>query len=65
MINGILNIIAAVLFAVISMQKDWNMIWLCAAAVYLLAGMLNMIIHAVKNAKKQKAARKAEEEKNG
>lgn len=63
MINGVLEIVAAVLFAVIALGKDMDMIWFTIAAVYLVCGILNLIVHTVKNYRKQKAAEKAAAEK--
>ena len=61
MVNGVLLIVAAVLFAVIAMGKEMDMIWLCTAGVYLTAGLVNLIIFAVKRRKKQKASEAAKE----
>ena len=62
MINGVLNIVAAVLFAVVSFGSDMRVIWLSIAAVYLVCGILNLIVHTLRVKKMQKAARKAEQE---
>ncbi|MBR3974127.1 MAG: hypothetical protein IKJ99_09300 [Oscillospiraceae bacterium] len=64
MVNGVLMIVAAVLFAVIALGKEMNMLWLCTAGVYLVAGLINLIVFAVKNRKKRKAA-EAEASKAG
>ena len=58
MINGVFMIVAAVLFAVIAIGREMDMLWLCIAGVYLLAGIVNLIVYAVKNSRKQKAAEK-------
>lgn len=63
MINGVLEIVAAVLFAVVALSKDMDMIWFTIAAVYLVCGILNLIAHTVNNFRKQKAAEKAAVEK--
>ena len=63
MINGVLEIVAAVLFAVIALNKGVDMIWITIAAVYLVCGILNLVVHTVKNYRKQKAAEKAAAEK--
>lgn len=63
MINGVLEIVAAVLFAVVGLDKGFDTIWLCIAGVYLVCGILNLIIYSVKNYRKQKAAEKAAAEK--
>ena len=41
MVNGVLEIVAAVLFAVIAIKEDMNMLWLCIAGIYLVAGVMN------------------------
>ena len=60
MINGVMHIIAAVLFGVIYMFGNMGVIWLWIAAAYLLIGVLNLIVYAVRNNRKQKAAQKTE-----
>ena len=62
MINGVLNIVAAVLFAVVSFGSDMRVVWLSIAAVYLLCGIINLIVHTLRVRKMQRAARKAEQE---
>ncbi len=59
MINGVMHIVAAVLFAVISVQNDLNMIWMGIAGVYLVMGVVNLTIHALKIRKMERAAKKA------
>lgn len=59
MINGVMEIVAAVLFAVISLDKGVDMIWLSIAGVYLVSGILNLIVYVIRNNRKQKAAVKA------
>lgn len=61
MINGVLHIVAAVLFAVVSVQNGMNIIWLGIAGVYLVSGVINLAIHALKIRKMEKAAKKAEQ----
>jgi len=64
MVNGVLMIVAAVLFAVIAIGRELDMLWLCIAGFYLVAGLVNLIVYAVKNSRKQKAAeKKAAEQK--
>lgn len=63
MINGVLEIVAAVLFAVVALGKDFDVIWLTIAGIYLICGILNLVVYAVKNYRKQKAAEKAAAEK--
>lgn len=59
MVNGVMSIVAAVLFAVVALNDGMNMIWLTIAGIYLVWGILNLIIYAVKNSRKQKAAQQA------
>ena len=60
MINGVLQIVAAVLFAVISLNEGINIIWMGIAGLYLVVGIVNLIVHSVKVKKIEKAAKKAE-----
>ena len=57
MINGVLHIVAAVLFAVVSVQNGMNIIWMGIAGVYLVTGVINLAIHALKIRKMEKAAK--------
>ena len=59
MINGVMHIVAAVLFAVIAVKEGISIIWLGVAAVYLITGVINLAIHALKIRKIEKAAKKA------
>jgi len=61
MINGVMHIVAAVLFAVISIKEGTNIIWMGVAGVYLIVGVINLTIHALKTRKMEKAAKKAEQ----
>ena len=61
MINGVMHIVAAVLFAVIAVKEGISIIWLSVAAVYLVTGVINLVIHALKIRKIEKAAMKAEQ----
>ena len=60
MINGVMHIVAAVLFGVIYMFGNLGMIWLWIAAAYLVLGVVNLVVYSVKNNRKQKAAQKPE-----
>ena len=62
MINGVMHIVAAVLFAVISLNGGFNVIWMAIAGIYLVSGVVNLAIHALKVRKIEKAAKKAEHE---
>ena len=60
MINGVMHIVAAVLFAVIAINEGVNIIWLGIAGIYLATGVINLSIHGLKMRKMEKAAKKAE-----
>ena len=60
MINGVMEIIAAVLFGVVYMFGDMGVIWLWIAAAYLVMGVMNLVVYSVRNIRRQKAAAKAE-----
>ena len=62
MINGVMHIVAAVLFAVVSLNEGINLVWMGIAGIYLVAGIINLIAHALKVRKMEKAAKKAETE---
>ena len=59
MINGVMSIVAAVLFAVVAISEGMSVIWFAIAGVYMVWGILNLIVYAVKNIRKQKAAQAA------
>ncbi len=63
MVNGVLNIVAAVLFAVVSLKDGFNPVWMAIAGIYLLAGIVDLIVHSVKVNRMKKTAMKAEQEK--
>ena len=54
MINGVMNIVAAVLFAMVYLFGNMGIIWLWIGAAYLVLGILNLIAYAARNYKKQK-----------
>ena len=58
MINGVLLIVAAVLFAVVHLFGGLGVMWLWIAAFYLAAGVLDLILHVVKEKAKVRAANK-------
>ena len=60
MINGVMHIVAAVLFAVIAVKEGTSVIWMGVAGIYLVTGVINLAIHALKIRKMERAARKAE-----
>ena len=59
MINGVMSIVAAVLFAVVALKENMDVIWLAIAGIYLVWGILNLIIYWVKINRKQKTAQQA------
>ena len=69
MINGVLLIIAAVLFAVVYLFGDMGILWLWIAGFYLIAGIADLVIHVIRekarlrsaNKEAQKSAKAAEE----
>ena len=69
MINGVLLIIAAVLFAVVYFFGNMGVLWLWIAGFYLASGIGNLIIHVIRekarlrtaNKEAQKSAKAAEE----
>lgn len=63
MINGVLLIIAAVLFAVVYLFGEMGQLWLWIAAFYLVAGIADLVIHALKEKHKLRSANK-EAQKN-
>ena len=58
MINGVLLIIAAVLFAVLYLFEHLGIMWLWIAGFYFVAGVLDLIIHVLKEKGKVRAANK-------
>ena len=63
MINGVMNIVAAVLFAMVYLFGRLGVIWLWIGAAYLVLGILNLAAYAARNHKKQKqSAREAAKE---
>ena len=63
MINGVMHIVAAVLFAVISIDGGFSPIWMGIAGLYLITGVVNLAAHALRIRKIEKAAKKAEQNK--
>ena len=58
MINGVMHIVAAVLFAMVYLFGNMGIIWLWIGAGYLVLGVLNLIAYAARNHKKQKQSAK-------
>lgn len=58
MINGVLLIVAAVLFAVLYLFEGLGIMWLWIAGFYFVAGVLDLIFHVVKEKSKVRAANK-------
>lgn len=63
MVNGVFQIIAAVLFTVVHLSTDMGIIWLCIAGAYLVIGIVNLMIYAIRNKHQLHKARK-ESQKN-
>ena len=61
MINGVLLIVAAVLFAVLYLLEGLGIMWLWIAAFYFVAGVLDLVFHAVKEKVKVRSANKKAE----
>ena len=61
MINGVMHIVAAVLFAVISLDGGFSPIWMGIAGLYLVTGIVNLAAHALRIRKIEKAAKKADQ----
>ena len=61
MINGVMQIVAAVLFAMVYLFGNMGVIWLWIGAAYLVMGIVNLVAYAARNHKRQKqSARLAE-----
>ena len=58
MINGVLLIVAAVLFAVLYLFEGLSILWLWIAAFYFGAGVLDLVLHVLKEKAKVRAANK-------
>ena len=58
MINGVMNIVAAVLFAMVYLFGNMGIMWLWIGAAYLVLGILNLVAYAARNHKKQKRSAK-------
>jgi hypothetical protein len=58
MINGVLLIVAAVLFAVLYLFEHLSIMWLWIAAFYFVAGVLDLVMHVLKEKFKVRAANK-------
>ena len=58
MINGVLHVVAAVLFAVVHLFGGLGVMWLWIACVYLAAGVMNLLVYYLKNRSKIRAANK-------
>lgn len=58
MINGVLLIIAAVLFAVLYLFEGLGVMWLWIAGFYVVAGILDLVVHVLKEKGKIRAANK-------
>ena len=63
MVNGVLLIIAAVLFAVVYLFGKMGTLWLWIGCVYFAAGVANLVVHVIREKAKVRAANK-EAQKN-
>ena len=61
MINGVLLIVAAVLFAVLYLLEGLGIMWLWIAGFYIVAGVLDLIFHVVREKAKIRSANKKAE----
>ena len=61
MINGVMHIVAAVLFAMVYLFEGLGIMWLWIAAFYLVVGIVNLISHVVREKVKVRAANKKAE----
>jgi predicted membrane protein len=61
MVNGVLLIVAAVLFAVLYLLEGLGIMWLWIAGFYFVAGVLDLIFHVVKEKAKVRSANKKAE----
>ena len=61
MINGVMHIVAAVLFAMVYLFGNMGIMWLWIAAFYLVVGIVNLISHVVREKVKVRAANKKAE----
>ena len=65
MINGVIEIVAAVLFAVVFLSTGMEFVWLWVAGFYLVCGIVNLAAHTLKNRHRlkqaEKTAKKAEQ----
>ena len=58
MINGILLIVAAILFAVVYVFGQLGIMWLWIAAFYLVVGVIDLTVYYLKNKSRIRAAHK-------
>ena len=58
MVNGVLEIVAGVLFAFVHITGDRSMIWLWIGGAYCVFGVLNLLAYAIRNKTKLHAAKK-------
>ena len=58
MINGILLIVAAVLFAVVYLFGGLGIMWLWIGAFYLAVGVIDLTVYYLKNKSRIRAANK-------
>lgn len=58
MVNGVFQIVAAVLFVVVHLSSDMGIIWLWVAGVYFAVGLGNLAVYAIRNKHQMMTVRK-------
>ena len=58
MINGILLVVAAILFAVVYVFGQLGIMWLWIAGFYLVVGVIDLTVYYLKNKSRIRAANK-------
>ena len=61
MVNGVIEIVAGVLFAFVYITGDRSVIWLWIGGAYCVFGVLNLLAYAIRNKSKLRAAKKQAE----
>ena len=61
MVNGVLEIVAGVLFAFVYLNGNRSVIWLWIGGAYGVIGMANLLIYAIRNKTRLHAAKKQAE----
>lgn len=61
MVNGVIQIVAAVLFVVVHLSTDMGIIWLWIAGVYFAVGIGNLAVYAIRSKHQLRTAQKQAE----